>query len=326
MAEQQQQQQAAQQPGALNLPTLLQTLSQQLISLSTVVQAQSLCSIVPRFDGTPTKFKAWIKAINKYGMNTGCDDDHLKMLALQTADGPLSDYIHRWISAHQDQTWLQLRVELQSRFAEVIDKSNALGLLRRIRQERNENVQIYAERLLNLAEDAFQGEGQNPAELAPIERQLVGFFTDGLYYDYLKIKVMRENPEELRRAVALAMAEQNLRKRFNLRTGRQLDDREYREIEPMDVSAARPQYCRVCRRQGHTAANCRARRPGASPGQNVAVIQRARAQRGRNWTPPAIRCWLCNRVGHFKANCILQQPFVRQPNASQAPVASAASN
>ena len=39
MAEQQQQQQAAQQPGALNLPTLLQTLSQQLISLSTVVQA-----------------------------------------------------------------------------------------------------------------------------------------------------------------------------------------------------------------------------------------------------------------------------------------------
>ena len=76
MAEQQQQQ-AVQQPGAINLPTLLQTLSQQLISLSTVVQAQSLCCIVPRFDGTPTKFKAWIKAIHKYGMITRCDDDKL---------------------------------------------------------------------------------------------------------------------------------------------------------------------------------------------------------------------------------------------------------
>ena len=133
-------------------------------------------------------------------------------------------------------------MELQSRFAEVIDKSYALGLLRQIRQERNENVQIYAVRLLNLAEDDFQGEGQNLAVLAPIERQLVGFFTDGLYYDYLKIKVMRENTEELRRAVAIAMAEQNLRKRFNLRKGRQLEDHKYHDIEPMDVSTARPIY------------------------------------------------------------------------------------
>ena len=127
-----------------------------------------------------------------------------------------------------------MRTELQSRFTEDIDKSYALWLLGRIRQERNENVQIYAEQLLNLAD--FQGEGQNLAELAPIERQLVGFFTDCLYYDYLKIKVMRENPE------AIAMAKQNLRKLFNLRTGRQLEDREYCDIEPMDVSAAGPIY------------------------------------------------------------------------------------
>ena len=179
--------------------------------------------------------------VNKYGIITGCNDDKLKMLALQTADRPLSLYIHSRLSAHQDQTWLQLQTELQSRFAEVIEKSYALWLLRRIRQERNENVQIYAERLLNLAEDNFQGEGQNSAELAPIERQLVGFFTDGLYYDYLKIKVMRENPEELMRAVAIAMAQQNLRTRLNFRK-RQLEDREYRDIEPMDVSAAGPIY------------------------------------------------------------------------------------
>ena len=46
--------------------------------------------------------------------------------------------------------------------------------------------------------------------------------------------------------MAIAMAEQNFRKRFNLRTGRQLDHK-YHDIEPMDESAARPQYCRVCR-------------------------------------------------------------------------------
>ena len=180
-------------------------------------------------------------SVIKYGMITGCIDDKLKMLALQTADRPLSAYIHSWLSAHQDQMLLQLRTELQSRLAEVIDMSNALWLLHRIRQERNENVQLYAERLLNLAKDDFQGEGQNPADLAPIEQQLVGFFTDCLYYDYLKIKVMRENPE-LRPAVAIAISEQNLRKRLNLRTGRQLEDYEYREIEPMDMFAAGPIY------------------------------------------------------------------------------------
>ena len=38
--------------------------------------------------------------VNKYGMITRCDDDKLKMLALQTADRPLSDYLHSWLSAH----------------------------------------------------------------------------------------------------------------------------------------------------------------------------------------------------------------------------------
>ncbi|MES9970286.1 MAG: hypothetical protein ABW092_09645, partial [Candidatus Thiodiazotropha sp.] len=119
MSEQQQQpieqQQAAQPPGPINLPTLLQTLSNQLVSLSSVVQAQSVAAIVPRFDGTPTKFKAWIKALSKYGMLTACDDEKLKLLALQTSEGPLSDYIHRWLSANQDRPWADLRTELQSR-------------------------------------------------------------------------------------------------------------------------------------------------------------------------------------------------------------------
>ncbi|MEW8547733.1 MAG: hypothetical protein AB2693_29850 [Candidatus Thiodiazotropha sp.] len=300
------------------------------MSLSSVVQAQSVAAIVPRFDGTPTKFKAWIKALSKYGMLTACDDEKLKLLALQTSEGPLSDYIHRWLSANQDRPWADLRTELQSRFAEVIDKSYALGLLRRIRQEKDENVQIYAERLLNLAEDAFQGEGQNPGELAPIERQLVGYFTDGLYYDYLKIKVMRENPDELRRAVAIAMAEQNLRKRFNLRTGRQLEER---QIEPMEVSSARPRYCRICRRQGHTAATCRLRQQQqVNTLRNVAAIQNNAGR--ENPVAPSrstgndstMRCWSCGGIGHRRATCYRWRQQQERQRLPHAPAESAASN
>ena len=55
-----------------------------------------------------------------------------------------------------------------------------------------------------------------------VQQQLINAFIDGLAYDYLKMKVMRENPQTLEGAVGIAMKEQNLRKRFNLRK----DDKE----------------------------------------------------------------------------------------------------
>lgn len=51
-----------------------------------------------------------------------------------------------------------------------------------------------------------------------IQRQLIGFFVDGLAFDYLKRKVLRDTPPTLDRAVLLAIDEQNLRKQFELRT------------------------------------------------------------------------------------------------------------
>lgn len=58
-----------------------------------------------------------------------------------------------------------------------------------------------------------------PDGLLAIERQIVGFFNDVLSHDYLKMKVMRENTVTLKVAVTAALSKQNLRKRFNQRTG-----------------------------------------------------------------------------------------------------------
>ena len=60
------------------------------------------------------------------------------------------------------------------------------------------------------------------------------------------MKVMRENPDRLQAAVHIAMNEQNLRRKFNLRTGR--DDP---VPETMEVDHARPSRCQICRRLGH---------------------------------------------------------------------------
>jgi len=75
---------------------------------------------------------------------------------------------------------------------------------------------MFAERMLTLAADAYDGQ---PGGVAGADMQLIGFFVDGLAFDYLKMKVMRENPTTFQGAVTAAMREQNLRKRFNLRAG-----------------------------------------------------------------------------------------------------------
>jgi hypothetical protein len=49
-----------------------------------------------------------------------------------------------------------------------------------------------------------------------VQQQLVGIFCDGLSFDYLRLKLLRENPKTLEAAIELAMIEQNLRKRLNL--------------------------------------------------------------------------------------------------------------
>ena len=66
-------------------------------------------------------------------------------------------------------------------------------------------MQVYTERLYALANDAFA-----KVDKAVIESQLVGFFIDGLYHDFLCIKVMRENPKTFQATVQSALAEQNL--------------------------------------------------------------------------------------------------------------------
>lgn len=84
------------------------------------------------------------------------------------------------------QQWDALKKELSARFAEVTDSQHAFMLLLKCRQNKDENVQVYAERLLNLAEEAFPEGGPS------VQRQLVGAFADGLASDRLRLKVVRQ--------------------------------------------------------------------------------------------------------------------------------------
>ena len=54
-------------------------------------------------------------------------------------------------------------------------------------------------------------------EIAVVENRLINIFIDSLYFDYLKMKDLRDDPSTFQVAIQSAMREQNICKRFTLR-------------------------------------------------------------------------------------------------------------
>ena len=89
------------------------------------------------------------------------------------------------MTEHPNNTWEQLRGELNVHFAEVNDQHHAFTIIHKAQQHKTETVQAYAVRLYALAQDALE-----KTNMALVESQLIGFFIEGLYYDFLHMKVM----------------------------------------------------------------------------------------------------------------------------------------
>ncbi|MCG8078458.1 MAG: hypothetical protein JAY75_19735, partial [Candidatus Thiodiazotropha taylori] len=237
-----------------------QSLATQMTNLTSAIGAHGITQYIEPFEGDSSKFKSWMKGIDKYALLTGLNDERKKFVAYQSSRGGVSDFISREIN-DPARNWDQLKQELTARFAEVTDPMQAFSLLRKVRQKPDENVQLYGERMLALARDAFDGQDANQVG---VQRQLIGFFIDGLYHDHLRFKVMRDNPATFEQAVRAALSEQNLRKRFYLRSGREYGRASpghghANEEVPMEIDHMRPsRRCFKCRRKGHVAARCRA--------------------------------------------------------------------
>lgn len=271
----------------------------QMQGLSSTVGAQGVAKVIPPFDGDSKCFKSWVKEIEKYTRLVGLDDQGKKMIAYQSSKGPVSDYIKRYFEENPNAQWPELKTDLTSRFAEIVDPQHALLLLRRVKQKPIESVQVYAERLIAVGEDAFEGQARDA-----IDKQLIGYFIDGLYHDNLKMQIMRENPVAMQQAIKIATNEQNLRKRFNLRTGRDMrttmtEGVQQREDghEPMEIDHFRRQgiRCSWCNKRGHHVRDCRARKKS----NQVNVVSYAPRNSGANKQG----CFTCGQMGHCAREC-----------------------
>lgn len=287
---------------------LFRSVDGQMTNLSTTMGAQGVAKIVEKFDGSkPKEFKDWIKSIEKFGDLTRVPAERTKFIAYQASRGPVSDFIKRYMENHGDHTWVQIKAELKLRFGEVVDAQHARLLLRRVRQKPFETVQVYAERMLNLGEDAFEGLDQRA-----VQAELIGYFVDGLRENPLKLKIMRENPADFQAAVAVATREQNLYKRFQLRTG--LTEGSFssvsnNELEPMDVSHLRNKVrCHYCKRMGHVIKECRARKRDRN--MQVSAVRQSNNKNRSN-----VVCYNCRDSGHYARECPKRKYEAKVANA-----------
>ena len=205
-------------------------LSQNFRELQYELRLQSLASQVQSFSGQNSRdLRIWIRDMTKIGLTVGNSDEKLKILALQTLKGPAAEYYSRLIRQTPQITWANVLQALRTRFSDYTDQQFALHNLKRIKQNTKESVQNYAERIIDLAEEAF-----GTIDLSPplIQQQLRDIFLDGIQDDNVARKIIRNRPATLDAALNIAVQEQLTLQTFNLRR---------REEMPMEVDALNAQ-------------------------------------------------------------------------------------
>lgn len=262
----------------------------ELSNVSQALTAQGISTTVVKFDGNPKNYREWIKTIEKYAVLVNAPDERKKLFAYQSSGGAVSGFIQRYMIANPDNTWQQLKEQLAVRFSDVTDSQMALSLLRAVKQKPGENIQLFAERILSLAEEAYHNQGGQA-----VERQLIDIFVDGLTNDQLKLKILRDQPGTLQGAIGIATNEQNLRARVQLShshsTQSNIPQHSRDTHTPMEVDHSRGQrfrYQNKFRRVNTTQANTQNKRK--------------------------VRCWNCGQEGHIIRDCKVERQ--QQPRPS----------
>ena len=288
---------------------------EQLTTVNRLLGSQNAQSSIIRYDGNPKQFREWTRSLEKYSLLIGANPESLKQYALQSAEGPVSDFLIRHYKHNPTCSWGEIYAELKARFGDIVDSQHGLQVLRTCKQKPDQTIQVYAEYMLGLAELAWPND---PLTTPLIQRQILDVFVDGLTDNQIARKVLRDNPVTVADAVRIAVEEQNLAKKFNLRNRgfvkpqvqvkppRVPKASSYRQEEPMDVDTFQGR-CYKCNKRGHRAADCYSKKVHAvqsrlvcykcgEAGHGISTCQ----NRGK---PSTGRCWCCGAKDHIQVNC-----------------------
>ena len=112
----------------------------RLTSIMLLMGTQSAQTAIEKFSGEPKKFLSWIKSIEKYLLVVNGDAENKKTFALQSAEGPVSEFLVRYYHSNPDCTWDQTFQQLKIRFGDIVDSQHALQLLRNAKQKPRDTI------------------------------------------------------------------------------------------------------------------------------------------------------------------------------------------
>ena len=238
------------------------------------------------------RFDAWTRDLEKYFLVANPTEQEKCQAAHLTTKGSVGSLIQRLITNNAQLTWEDLKHRLRMHYGLERNPHQHLVELARVQQYPQERLEVYFERILNLAEKAYES-GQRLDPL--IRKQVKDFFVEGLRDPEIKLAVIRADPTTLDMIYSLARSESKLRARIEMSP-----HRSEKFPQPMEVCHARrrkyeqapprpenglpppppnerhhvnrrttvPGPCRVCGDRNHMARNCTYRHQGNGQREN----------------------------------------------------------
>lgn len=191
------------------------------------MRAQGVYSQIRTFSGEGNKqFSEWVRDLERARVTLNATNERMRILALQSLSGPAAEYCSRILRDQPEVTWEVLKESLKTRYSDMSDMLYARQTLRKLKQGKGESVQNFYDRLISLAEEAFDADDIGDDV---IQQQIIEIFVDGLTSDPMARKLIRSKPNTLENALKLATEEQQATRSFALRRGTG------RSVEPMEV-------------------------------------------------------------------------------------------
>ena len=198
---------------------------------------------------------------------------------------------------------MALQLELKERYSDLADVQYAKQTLCRLRQNCNESVGNFAERIFVAAAEAYPGRGA--LEDAVVQQTLVDIFIDG-WSNTIARKLIKAKPATLRAAITLATAEQQAVRSFNLRRGEEpmeIDSLQGRaggftQPKPNPMTELQQQMAQLTQNVDKLA------KIVAEPKKGVKKGLKKKDGNAFKWTEEGLPiCGKCHRVGHYMRNC-----------------------
>ncbi len=202
------------------------------------IRALGLVSKIKTFAGLPEKnvsekFRAWLKDMNRVCRALNASPDRVRATALSSLSGAAAEHLSRFLTSNPQAGWPQIRATLAAKYLEESDMQMAQRNLHALKQQQNELVEDFCDKIEQYAEDAYPGHNLNDPI---VQVTMVQVFIDGVRDDAMMKKLLRDRPATLDAARRIAVQEQRATRAFNITRRRE---------EPMDVDVTTKKESRV---------------------------------------------------------------------------------